>query len=60
MTDGMLLFGALCKNTRNLARLSPLLHQHINVLGRYALALADPVAQGKLRPLNLEGWDAEA
>ncbi len=44
----------------NLARLSPLLHKHINVLGRYSFALADPVAQGKLRPLNLEGWDAEA
>jgi hypothetical protein len=44
----------------DMARLSPLLHKHINVLGRYSFALADPVAQGKLRPLNLEGWEADA
>jgi len=42
------------------ARLSPLHHRHLNVLGRYSFALADPVASGKLRPLNIEGWDEEA
>jgi TnpA family transposase len=41
------------------ARLSPLQHRHLNVLGRYSFALADPVASGKLRPLNIEGWDEE-
>jgi hypothetical protein len=39
------------------ARLSPLQHKHINVLGRYSFALADPIAQGELRPLNLGGGD---
>jgi len=42
------------------ARLSPLQHRHVNVLGRFSFALADPVASGKLRPLNLEGWDEVA
>ena len=42
------------------AWLSPLQHRHLNVLGRYSFALADPVASGKLRPLNIEGWDEEA
>ena len=42
------------------ARLSPLQHRHLNVLGRYSFALADPVASGKLRPLNIEGGDTEA
>src|SRR5215211_4847534 len=41
------------------ARLSPLQHRHLNVLGRYSFALADPVASGKLRPLTIEGWDEE-
>jgi TnpA family transposase len=42
------------------ARLSPLQHRHLNVLGRYSFALADPVASGKLRPLNIEEWDEVA
>jgi TnpA family transposase len=36
----------------DVARLSPLGHEHINVLGRYSFALADPIAQGELRPLQ--------
>ena len=32
-------------------RLSPLIHDHINLLGRYTFALAEPLARGALRPL---------
>lgn len=33
-------------------RLSPLVHNHVNMLGRYAFTLPDTVAQGQLRPLR--------
>jgi TnpA family transposase len=36
----------------DVGRLSPLEHQHINFLGKYSFALADPVARGELRPLR--------
>ena len=36
----------------DVARLSPLGHEHINVLGRYSFALADGIAEGELRPLH--------
>ncbi|MEI7929817.1 MAG: Tn3 family transposase, partial [Verrucomicrobiales bacterium] len=36
----------------DVARLSPLGHAHINVLGRYSFALAEGIAQGDLRPLR--------
>ena len=36
----------------DVARLSPLGHEHINVLGRYSFALADGIAEGELRPLR--------
>lgn len=36
----------------DVARLSPLKHKHINVLGQYSFNLDDPVAKGNLRPLN--------
>jgi len=36
----------------DMARLSPLIFEHINFLGRYAFALPDAVAQGQLRPLR--------
>jgi hypothetical protein len=36
-------------------RLSPLAHEHINMLGRYTFALSDPVARGELRPLRNPG-----
>ena len=38
----------------DLARLSPLRHKHIHVLGRYAFTLPEPIANGALRPLNDE------
>ena len=37
---------------RDIARLSPLVHKHINLLGRYAFSLPEPVAGGQLRPLR--------
>jgi TnpA family transposase len=36
----------------DVARLSPLIHEHINMLGRYAFTLPEPVARGELRPLR--------
>jgi TnpA family transposase len=33
-------------------RLSPLLHEHINMLGRYSFLMSDAVAKGELRPLR--------
>jgi hypothetical protein len=36
----------------DVARLSPLGHEHINMLGRYAFTLPDSVARGELRPLR--------
>ena len=37
---------------RDIARLSPLGHRHINFLGRYAFVLPEPIAKGQLRPLR--------
>jgi hypothetical protein len=34
------------------ARLSPLVHDHINVLGRYSFAVPNAVTRGELRPLR--------
>lgn len=36
----------------DMARLSPLVHHHINMLGRYSFQLSEPVARGELRPLR--------
>ena len=36
----------------DVARLSPLGHEHINMLGRYAFTLPARVARGELRPLR--------
>jgi TnpA family transposase len=36
----------------DLARLSPLIYGHINMLGRYSFAVPDEVARGELRPLR--------
>ena len=33
-------------------RLSPLLLDHVNVLGRYEFALKESIRQGQLRPLR--------
>ncbi len=38
--------------SEDVARLSPLIHKHINFPGRYAFALSESVAQGGLRPLR--------
>jgi TnpA family transposase len=34
------------------ARLSPLSHQHVNMLGQYSFTLSDHVTKGQLRPLK--------
>ena len=34
------------------SRLSPLVHDHINMLGHYSFTLAESVLKGELRPLN--------
>ena len=36
----------------DVARLSPLGFEHINMLGRYAFILPDQIARGALRPLR--------
>lgn len=36
----------------DLARLSPLIFDHINMLGRYSFAVPEEVARGELRPLR--------
>lgn len=36
----------------DVVRLWPLEHKHINFLGKYSFALADPVARGELWPLR--------
>src|SRR5690349_2375682 len=38
--------------TEDLARLSPLVFDHINLLGRYSFSLPDAVQRGQLRPLR--------
>jgi len=35
-------------NSEDVARLSPLIHKHINFQGRYSFALSESVAQGGL------------
>ncbi|MER2517230.1 MAG: Tn3 family transposase [Candidatus Accumulibacter phosphatis] len=42
----------------DIERLSPLLHDHINMLGRYSFAVPDAVARGELRPLRDPNEDA--
>src|SRR5258707_11218355 len=36
----------------DIARLSPLIHDHINMLGRYSFAMPETVARVELRPLR--------
>jgi len=36
----------------DVAGVSPLLHDHINMLGRYSFSVPDSVAKGELRPLR--------
>jgi TnpA family transposase len=44
--------GGLDVASADVARLSPLVHRHINFQGRYSFALSEAVAQGALRPLR--------
>ena len=39
--------------TEDISRLSPLLFDHINLLGRYAFSVPEAVKRGHLRPLRL-------
>ncbi len=39
----------------DVARLSPLIFDHINLLGRYAFNVPDSVVRGELRPLRKPG-----
>jgi TnpA family transposase len=36
----------------DVARLSPLGHEHINMLGRYHFVMSEPIARSELRPLR--------
>ncbi len=36
----------------DVARISPLIFHHINMLGRYLFSVPDEVSKGKLRPLR--------
>lgn len=42
--------GEPCK-PEDIARLSPLTHEHVNVFGKYQFELSDSLKSGKLRPL---------
>ena len=39
-------------NNADVARLSPLLHEHINMMGRYSFSMPEAVAKAELRPLR--------
>lgn len=41
------------------ARLSPLVHDHLNVLGRYSFSMPEAVAKGELRPLRNPAEDPD-
>ena len=45
--------GGTVVRPEDLARLSPLGHDHINFLGRYLFALVEVVMHGGMRPLTL-------
>jgi hypothetical protein len=44
---------------QDIARLSPLTHKHINLLGRYAFSLPEPIAKGQLRQLRAPSFAAD-
>jgi len=44
--------GGFEERDEDVARLSPLLLEHINMLGRYSFSVQDAVAKGELRPLR--------
>ena len=39
-------------NEEDKARLSPLIHEHINTQGRHSFGMPEAVAKGELRPLR--------
>ena len=39
-------------NTEDVTKLSPLLHEHINLLGRYSFSVPESARNGQLRPLR--------
>ena len=39
----------------DVARLSPFVHEHINLLGRYSFAVPEEVIRGELRSLRNDG-----
>jgi len=46
-------------NPEGMARLSPLLHEHVNMLGRYDFTLPEAVAAAQPRPLRTPTpWEA--
>lgn len=49
--DGLKRSGAVV-NPLDVARLSPLLHEHVNMLGKYDFTLPEGIASGQLRPLR--------
>jgi hypothetical protein len=49
---GILIVADQAIKPEDLQRLSPLLIDHVNVLGRYEFVLKDSVRQGQLRPLR--------
>jgi Tn3 transposase DDE domain len=44
--------GAQPVHQEDVARLSPLIYDHINLLGRYSFAIPEAVIRGELRPLH--------
>lgn len=41
----------------DVARLSPLIHEHINMLGQCSFSVSESIARGKLRPLRKPNQD---
>jgi len=41
------------QDDEHIARLSPLMHGHINMLGHYTFTLPEDILKGELRPLNI-------
>jgi hypothetical protein len=50
--------GAQPVHEEDVARLSPLIYDHINLLGRYSFAIPEAVIRGELRPLHNPADDA--
>jgi hypothetical protein len=44
--------GGVEVRSEDVAHLLPLTHEHIKMLGRYHVILAEPIVRGELRPLR--------